>query len=174
MGSTRRMSRKRSSTKREPPEPVFFVDADLFDAHFHSILAASGVRFERHDDHFAPGTDDLDWLREAGENNWVVLSHNKSLRYVSAQTERLFAYEVRAIMLIGKARPNPEGKRSTFTRELAENFVNTLPAILRFLARHPRPWTAKLYRPAELSQGGEALPGDIKMWLTLQAWLKGR
>jgi hypothetical protein len=107
------MSRKRSSTKREPPEPVFVVDADLSDAHFHEILSAAGVRFERHDDHFAPGTDDLDWLEKAGENDWIVLSHNKSLRYVSAQTERLFAFEVRAIMLIGKARANLEGQRGT-------------------------------------------------------------
>lgn len=168
------MSRKRSFTKREPPEPVFFVDADLSDAHFHGILSTAGVRFERHDDHFAPGTDDLDWLQEAGRNDWIVLSHNKSLRYVSAQTERLFEHDVRAIMLIGKARPNPEGQRSAFTRDLAENFVNTLPAILRFLVRHPRPWIAKLYRPTSLSPDGEALPGEIKMWLTLQAWLKGR
>ncbi len=169
------MSKRRSSTKREPPEPVFFVDADLSDAHFHGILSAAGVRFERHDDHFAPGTDDLDWLKKAGQHDWVVLSHNKSLRYVSAQTERLFEYEVRAIMLMGKARANPEGKRSIFTRELAENFVSTLPAIRRFLRRHPRPWIAKLYRPATPSPpSGESLPGEIRMWLTLQAWLKGR
>jgi hypothetical protein len=60
------MSRKRSSTKREPPEPVFFVDADLSDAHFHEILSAAGVRFERHNDHFAPGTDDLDLVGRGG------------------------------------------------------------------------------------------------------------
>ncbi len=166
------MSRKRSSTKREPPEPVFFVDADLSDAHFHSILAAAGVRFERHDDHFAPGTDDLDWLEKAGEHDWVVLSHNKSLRYESAQTERLFEHEVRVIMLIGKAKPNPGGHRSIFTRELAENFVSSLPLILRFLRRHPRPWIAKLYRPSEPGNAGK--PGELRMWLTLQAWLKGR
>ncbi|HBL28222.1 MAG TPA: hypothetical protein DD490_15415 [Acidobacteria bacterium] len=165
------MSRKRSSTKPAPPEPVFFVDADLSDAHFHAILSAAGVRFERHDDHFAQGADDLEWLVKAGENDWVVLSHNKSLRYVSAQTERLFESSVRVFMLMGKARPNPAGHRSIFTRELAENFVNTLPAVQRFLRRHPRTWIAKLYRPSDLSPGA---PGEIKMWLTLQAWLKGR
>lgn len=141
------MSRKRSSTKREPPEPVFFVDADLSDTHFHQILSAAGVRFERHDDHFAPGTDDLDWLEKAGTLDWIVLSHNKSLRYVSAQTERLFESNVRAIMLMGKARANPEGRR------------------------HPSPWIAKLYRPPDPSPN---TPGEIRMWLTLQAWLKGR
>jgi hypothetical protein len=166
------MSGKRSSTKPAPPEPVFFVDADLSDTHFHRILAAAGVRFERHDDHFAPGTDDLDWLPKAGEHGWVVLSHNKRIRYESAQTERLFEHNVRAIMLIGKAKPNPGGQRSVFTQELAENFVSTLPVIHRFLARHPRPWIAKLYRPAD--PGREGTAGEIKMWLTMQAWLKGR
>ena len=168
------MSRRRSSTRRKPHDPVFFVDADLSDSVFHGVLSAAGVRFERHDDHFAPGTDDLDWLPKAGEHDWVVLSHNRRLRYEAAQTDRLFEHNVRAIMLIGNPRPNPAGKRSVFTRELAENFVRSMPGILRFLERHPRPWIAKLYRPNQTPEAGPVGPGELRMWLTLQAWLKGR
>lgn len=165
-----RRSRKPSSTKTpEPPEPVFFIDADLSGRIFLDVLREAGVRFERHDDHFRPGTDDLEWLQKAGVNGWIVVSHNRRIRQTSSQTERLMEAGVRALMLIGDARPNPPGQSSVFIRELAENFVRTMPQTLRFLRRHRGPWIAKLYRPAP----GE-LQGRIQMWLTFQAWLKQR
>jgi PIN like domain len=155
-----------------PDDPVFFVDADFSDKWFFQILEERGIPFERHDDHFEPGTDDLDWLTKAGQEGWIVLSHNKKLRKVTAQTERLMEAGVRAFMLIGDPGPNPPGERSVFTRDLAENFVRTLPQILRFLRRHSGPWIAKIYRPDPGGISGG--PGKIKMWLTLQAWLKER
>ena len=79
---------------------------------------------------------------------------------------------VRAFMLIGDPRPNPPGEKSVFTRDLATSFVRTMPQILRFLRRHPGPWIAKLYRPSPRSD--PQTPGEIRMWLTLQAWLKER
>jgi hypothetical protein len=157
-----------------PREPVFFVDADLSDTWFFRTLEEAGIAFERHDDHFAPGTDDLDWLTRAGQEGWIVLSHNKKIRSVSAQTERLMEAGVRAFMLIGDPRPNPPGERSVFTRDLAENFVRTLPQVRRFLKRHPAPWIAKIYRPSPEARTTRDSPGQIKMWLTLQAWLKER
>src|SRR6185369_16595478 len=44
-----------------PPEPVFFVDADLSDKWFFRILEEAGVAFERHDDHLKLGRKTLDW-----------------------------------------------------------------------------------------------------------------
>jgi hypothetical protein len=55
------MSKRRSSTKGSPLDPVFFVDADLCDYVFLDILRGASIRLEVHDDHFAKGTDDLDW-----------------------------------------------------------------------------------------------------------------
>jgi len=57
-----------STNPPAPPDRVFFIDADLSDKWFLRILEEAGIAFERHDDHFKPGTDDLDWLREAGRN----------------------------------------------------------------------------------------------------------
>lgn len=169
------MSKRRSSTKDLALHDYrFFVDADLSDPFFHDVLIHAGVLFERHSDHFAEGTDDLVWLKEAGEQGWIVLSHNKKIRTSSAQTERLMQHNVRAIMLIGDAKPNPPGRRSVFTLELAHNFVRTLPAVLRFLRRHEGPWIAKLYRPARAGEGEDPRAGSIEMWLTLQKWLKER
>jgi len=137
-------------------------------------LIEAGVRFEKHSDYFAEGTDDLVWLTKAGEQGWIVLSHNKKIRRNSAQVERLMQHSLRAFMLIGDTRPNPPGQRSVFTMELARNFVRTLPAVLRFLRRHEGPWIAKLYRPTQTGEGKEPVAGSIEMWLTLQKWLKER
>lgn len=166
---------RRSSTKGSPLEPVFFVDADLSDYIFLDILRAASIRFERHDDHFREGTDDLDWMAKAGANGWVVLSHNKDIRRTSSQTDQLMRYSLRAFMLVGKATPNPPGQKSVFTRSLAENFVRTLPQVHRFLRRHEGPWIARIIRPANVDPAAEVPPpGAVKMWLTLPQWLKGR
>lgn len=169
------MSRKRSSTKGLPLDPIFFIDADLDDYIFRDILHAANIRFERHDDHFAKGTDDLDWMVKAGLNNWVVLSHNKRIRRTSSQTDQLMRYGLRAFMLVGNATPNPPGTKSVFTRSLAENFVRTLPVVHRFLRRHDGPWIARILRPdVGPSKGDDPPPGTVKMWLTQQKWLKSR
>ena len=167
------MSKTRSSTKGSPLDPTFFVDADLADYIFLDILREANIRFERHDDHFPKGTDDLDWMIKAGQNGWVVLSHNKRIRRTSSQTEQLMRYRLRAFMLVGNATPNPPGHKSVFTRSLAENFVRTLPMVHRFLRRHEGPWIARILRPAGADLV-EARPGTVKMWLTLQEWLKTR
>jgi PIN like domain len=179
------MSRRRSSTKGLGPsrsstkglalhDYTFFVDADLSDPFFHAVLTEAGVRYEKHSDYFDEGTDDPVWLRRAGEEGWIVLSHNKKIRKNSFQVETLMANELRAFMLMGDARPNPPGQRSVFTLELARNFVRTLPAVLRFLRRFDGPWIAKLYRPTQFEEGKEPPAGRIEMWLTLQKRLKER
>ena len=170
MPSVRKRSRKPSSTNTPRlPDPVFFIDADLSGRAFLEVLTRAGIRLERHDDHFQPGTDDREWLQQAGRNGWIVVTHNKKIRRTSSQAERLMEAGVRAFMLIGDARPNPPGQRAVFIQELAENFARSMPQILRFLRRHEAPWIAKLYRPAPAER---SRPGHIQMWLTLQAWLK--
>ncbi len=169
------MSKTRSSTKGSPLDPVFFVDADLDDYIFLDILRAANIRCERHDDHFEKGTDDLDWMVKAGESGWIVLSHNKRIRRTSSQTDQLMRYGLRAFMLVGNATPNPPGQKSVFTRSLAENFVRTLPMVHRFVRRHDGPWIARVLRPTGATPADEVPPpGTVKMWLTLQQWLKSR
>jgi hypothetical protein len=157
---------------KEQPEPTFFIDADLSGRLFNQILASAGITVERHQDHFAEGTADEVWLAEAGRRGWVVVSRNKRIRQESAQVERLMAAGTRALFLVGDAHPNPPGQKHHFVRGLAENFVRAYPSIRRFLQRHEGPWIAKVYRPADFHTAANPSPGRIKMWLTLQKWLK--
>ena len=156
----------------EQPKHVFFTDADISDRLFHQILADAGISFERHGAHFPEGADDPDWLQKAGDEGWIVLSHDKKIRTRSGETERLMEAGVRAFMLMGKPYQNPPGQKSAFTQELARNVVSMMPAIERFLRRYDDgPWIAKLYRPPP-ERPYE--PGRIQMWLTFAAFLRTR
>jgi len=53
--------------------------------------------------------------------------------------------------------------------ELAQNFINTKSKIERFIARHPRPYIAKIYRPSLKSNIEQSnKPGNIVMWTSFK------
>ena len=59
---------------------VYFTDRDL-GKRFGEILKAGGLTVERHGDHFAPDTPDEAWLAEVGRRGWIVLTHDRRIRY---------------------------------------------------------------------------------------------
>lgn len=150
--------KRRSSTRRQPERPVFFVDADLCGKAFLQILRDAGIPVESHNDHFPPGTPDEEWLQAVGAQGWVALSRNKRIRNTSLQTAALMQSGLRAFMLIGDA-PH---------REHAENFVRTLSRVLRFLEKHEGPFIAKISRPRPGDK--DDTPGEVEMWLSYKAW----
>lgn len=144
--------KRRSSTTSAPPEPVFFTDRDL-DGDFFRHLLASGIRAERHDDHFDPGTTaDEDWLAVVGARGWVAVSHDKRIGYSPLAKAAIMTAGVRLLVVIGQA-PH---------RELAENFVASVGKIRRFLARHRGPFIARVYRGQQ----------GLEMWLTYDEWMQ--
>ncbi len=54
--------------------------------------------------------------------------------------------------------------------ELARNFVNTFAKIEAFVAAHPAPWIARLYRPNPVEGVAQGRPGSIKLIVTLDEW----
>ncbi len=59
---------------------VFFTDRDLGTS-FPDILRSAGISVERHGDHFPPDTSDETWLAEIGARGWVILTHDRRIRY---------------------------------------------------------------------------------------------
>lgn len=160
MGSTRPRSRKLSSTK-PLPEYTFFTDRDLG----HQVpdrLRAAGLSVERHDDHFEPLTPDTVWLKAVGEYGWIALSHNKQIRYNTAERDMAMRAHLRLFFLIG----------DTTHEILAKNFVQTVDRVRSFLATHEPPFIAKIYRPTPVASVEDGLPGRVEMWLSHEEWLR--
>ena len=133
---------------------VFFTDRDL-GSRFPETLAAAGLTVERHQDHFAHDCADEVWLRSIGERGWVVLTHDRRIRYKPNELRAVMQYGVALLVIVGKA-PHSE---------LAHAFVATLPPIRRFLARNSPPFIGKVYRPSpsEVTRNPIA-PGRVELW----------
>lgn len=67
----------------EPRELVFFSDRDL-SHRFPVRLTQSGIRVERHDDHFGPRTPDEEWIGEIGRR-WGCHMNSLGLVLKAAQ-----------------------------------------------------------------------------------------
>lgn len=81
----------------------------------------------------------------------MAISHDAKIRYKSASRDDIMRFGARLLILKGKASH----------AALSANFVRTYPAIERFLARHPAPFIAKVYKhPHDPAQAGR-----IELWL---------
>ena len=133
---------------------VFFTDRDL-GKQFPNILAAAGLKVERHADHFKPECPDDEWLDAVGKKGWVAISHDRRIRYKPNELQAVVRHGVALLVVVGKA---------SFPI-LAQNFVATAPRILDFLDTHTAPFIAKVYRPlpSDLAKRADA-PGAVSLW----------
>lgn len=133
---------------------VYFTDRDLGNA-FPDILAAAGIRVERHRDHFAADAPDEQWLAAIGNKGWVAVTHDARIRYKPNELAAVVRNRVSLVVVIGKAR----------FPDLAHNFVATAPKIEALLDRQAPPMIAKVYRPsaAEVARNPNAA-GAVTLW----------
>jgi hypothetical protein len=137
----------------EPPDPaVFFTDRDL-GKQFPGILAKAGIEVRRHADHFPPDCPDEKWLAYVGSQGWVAVTHDTRIRYKPNEKKAVIDNNVRLLVVVGRAA----------LPTLADNFAATITEIEAFVAAHPPPWIAKVYRPSPNEGSGGA--GSVSMWL---------
>jgi hypothetical protein len=133
---------------------VFFTDRDLGNR-FPAILAESGLCVERHAAHFPPDCPDEEWLRVISSHGWVAITHDARIRYKPNERRAVERHHVALLVVVGKG-PHAE---------LAANFVRTIGAISAFVARQPRPFIAKVYRPSPAEVAAHPLaPGSVSLW----------
>ena len=140
--------------------PVFFTDRDLGHL-FPQILHEARVRVEEHADHFSHDTRDEDWLTEVAVRGWFCLTRDKRIRYKPNERNAAMRSGAGLFILIGR----------TSHRELANNFVNTLRKVERFIQNHRYPFIAKIYRPLKKSKSPSGTSGTVKLWLSYDEWL---
>ncbi|HEV7515707.1 MAG TPA: hypothetical protein VGR07_05350 [Thermoanaerobaculia bacterium] len=115
------------------PEPTFFVDQNLCGL-FAAHLRLAGLRIEELQDHFPPGTRDVDWLPFVGEKGWVAVTMDH-LKSDPEEQVALMVHGVRVFVLVGKRTH----------QEHADFFLRKLRWVRRTLAAHLDPFLARLY-----------------------------
>src|SRR5260370_25369804 len=102
MAARRRRSKKPSagsahSLSPSPPDDfVLYLDENLCNTRaILDILTKLGVRFERHLDHFSPGTLNETWLPLVGSIGWILLTSPRHIRYTLLEKRALQAHAVR-------------------------------------------------------------------------------
>jgi len=111
---------------------------------------------QRHGDHFAHDTSDVDWLRSVSRNNWVVLTHDQRIRYKVNERMAVMQNGIAMFVLVG----------SVPYSELARSFVALLPRVEAFLRKYDPPFIARVYQPSpsDLARNSKAL-GRVEPWL---------
>jgi len=129
-------SKKRSAAKsRQPPEPTtYFADASLG----HILvdrLRENGFSVVAHDELFAQGTPDTEWLPEVGKQGWPVLSKDTRIRYTPPELEALGRARVRLFVLIGG---------NLRSEQMAEVFTKAKKRMARLLRKEKHPFLARI------------------------------
>jgi hypothetical protein len=78
---------------------VFFLDRSLGRYDVAAGLRQHGVTGHIHDDHFAPGATDEEWLSAVGPRGWIVLTKDTRIRYRAVERMALMQAGVRAFVL---------------------------------------------------------------------------
>jgi hypothetical protein len=118
----------------------FFIDRSLGRHVVPDALRAAGaivhVMADVYGERIGQGLADTEWLRDAGENGWVVLMKDDKIRYRPAELEALTASGVRAFCLTNA---NLRGD------EMAQRFVEQLRKIEKLASDQPGPYIYGIY-----------------------------
>jgi predicted nuclease of predicted toxin-antitoxin system len=125
-----------------PNDLVFFLDRSLGKKKIAEALRMTGATVLIHDDHFSPDEQDINWLKVAGEKGWIVLTKDSRIRYRVLEKTTLMNAGVAAFILTSA---DLKGN------EMAEIFVNALPAISKTIKKYQKPFIAKITRNGRVS-----------------------
>lgn len=114
---------------------IFFTDRDL-GKKFPRILREHGIPVEVHHDHFRHDTPDVEWLAEVGRRGWYAISHNARIQYTPLEHRAVVMGGVGLFIVVGKST----------SAAWAEGFVRAYGAVQGFIARHQRPFIARVYQ----------------------------
>lgn len=115
---------------------VLFLDETLHNCRpILAVLNELGIKFERHGQHFKPGTLDEIWLPVVGQNRWTLLTHDQRIRYNRLQIEEVRENRVREFVFTS-------GHLSGVM--MAEILRKAIPKMQRLLKRCEPPFIASL------------------------------
>ena len=100
------------------------------------------------DDYFEPNTNDEEWLKFVGKKGWILFTKDKKIRYRAAVVEIIKKGKIRMFIL---------SRGNLSCHEMSQIIINALPAIKKFIFKHPPPFIVSITRsgnllPIELSK----------------------
>ena len=121
---------------------VLFLDENhCRNRHVISAIEHHGIRWESHLDHFAPGTEDTEWLPEVGRRGWALLTTDARIRSNFLERE---AVRTNGIRMFYFSRNNLAGM------EMGVALLGAIPAMLRLVGTQAAPFTASISRSGEV------------------------
>jgi len=105
-------------------------------------LKDSGVKYERHVDHWPAGTADEHWIPKVGQQGWVLLTRDQNIRYNELELQQIIAANVREFVILGG---------NLNKSELAVVIASALPAIRRFCKKQQPPFIVSISKSGHLA-----------------------
>ena len=131
-----------------PVDLICFIDENLGPAVFPGALRSAGIAVEILADHFDLGARDIDWIPPASGMGWLIITHDRDIRYNRQERDAVMRNGGRVIII-----------RASGTRaEMAQTFLDLREQIIDFLGQNPAPFIARLHRDR------------IEMWLSRDDW----
>ena len=89
-----------------------------------TVLRATGLHVEVHDDHFRQDALDPEWLAAVGEKNWIVVTRDERIRYNVAEKQAMRRAKVRAFVLAAQGDLRAEMLAEIFSKSAAKGSRN--------------------------------------------------
>ena len=105
-------------------------------------LQAEGAQVELHDDHFAPGTPDTEWLSVVGAKGWIVLTKDTRIRYRPNEKQALLGAGVRAFVFTSG---------SLSGSQMADAIAAALPKMIEVLETHTGAFVARITATSDVA-----------------------
>jgi hypothetical protein len=141
MASSHERSKKQSAGSRRrpltlPEDFVLYLDENLHNCKpILDALVQYDVRYERHGQHFAAGTEDTEWLPFVGEKGWALLTKDKRIRYNELEKAAVRQHKIREFYF---SSGNYSGS------EMAEMLINALRDMGRIFRKQKPPFIASI------------------------------
>lgn len=133
---------------------VVYLDENLHGPRFRSTLTAAGVEVRRGADLGLSGAaPDTVWIPAVVARGWVTVRGDLRIRLSPWEKQLIAQAGARVIQVVAGDNANHA--------VLARNFLNTLPAIERLVARVPAPWLVTLTRPTRFADLLARRPGRL-------------
>ena len=120
---------------------MFFIDASMGKA-VGIRLRDEGLTVELHNDHFAEGTPDTEWLAVGGAKGWIVLTKDTRIRHRPNERQALLSAGVRAFAFTSG---------SLSGSQMADAIVEALPRIMKTLVTNAPPFVARITATSDVA-----------------------